>query len=77
MVLLETAMYSTAHLPLDSLIELHHEDLDVAEVGPLGGVLCPAPLHQDGQLLAVATVISTGPEEGLLSVPHLLNNLCR
>lgn len=59
-----------------SLVELGHIYLDVAKVGPLYGVLGPAALHQDGQLLGVASVVGGGPKEGLLAVPHLLYNLC-
>lgn len=59
-----------------SLVELGHIYLDVAKVGPLCGVLGPAALHQDGQLFWVASVVGGGPKEGLLTVPHLLDNLC-
>ena len=60
----------------DSLVEFGHVDLDVAEVGPVCGVLGPAALHQDGQLLRVAFVVCRRPEVRLLSVPHLLYDLC-
>lgn len=59
-----------------SLVEFGHVDLDVAEVGPLGGVLGPAALHQDGQLLRVAFVVRGRPKVRLLTVPHLLHDLC-
>lgn len=59
-----------------SLVEFGHVDLDVAEVGPVGGVLGPAAVHQDGQLLRVVPGVGGGPEVGLLAVPHLLHDLC-
>lgn len=59
-----------------SLVEFGHVDLDVAEVGPLCGVLGPAALHEDGQLLRVAFVVCGRPKVRLLTVPHLLYDLC-
>lgn len=60
-----------------SLVEFGHVDLDMAKVGPLGWVLGPAALHQDGQLLRVAFVVRGGPEVRLLTVPDLLHDLWR
>lgn len=59
-----------------SLVEFGHIYLDVAEVGPLRGVLGPAALHQDGELLRVASVVCGWSKVGLLTVPHLLYDLC-
>lgn len=60
-----------------SLVEFGHVDLDVAEVGPLHGVLGPAALHQDGQLLRMVSVVCGRPKIRLLAVPDLLHDLCR
>lgn len=73
---LSSPLAPTVHLLWDSLVELHHVDLDVAKVGPLGGVLGPAAIHQYSKLLGVEGVVSAGPEVGLLAVTHFLNNLC-
>lgn len=59
-----------------SLVEFGDVDLDVAKVGPLDGVLGPAAVHQDGQLLTVAAVVCGGPKVRTLVVTHLLHYLC-
>lgn len=59
-----------------SLVEFGHVDLDVAKVGSLCRVFSPAALHQDGQLLRVTFAVCRRPKVWLLTVPHLLHDLC-
>lgn len=63
-------------IPQHPLVESADEDLDLAEVRALSGLLRPAALHQHSQLLAVHPDVDGGPEEGLLAVAYLLHNLC-
>lgn len=57
------------------LVVLAQQQADVVEVGPLGGLLGPAALHQLTQLLAVDLWVQDRPKAGPLAQDHPVHDL--